>query len=857
MFKCLLCLIVILSLFSFLTCADTNVGSQSVSINLSTQKKASQPVVISQSASNRVRAVAALLAEYLDKISGAEFKVVTGDGKIGIAVGTLSDFPDLPIKNIFVHRDAEHRESYILRSHQEGIYIIGLTEIAVEHACWDFLYRLGYRQFFPGSKWEIIPNLSNITVSLDLEETPDYFERMIWPGFGLLPCQEKPYLEWVARNRLNYINDSIVQTGHQYETILKEYKDMLEKEHPEYLALVDGERKWHLEQKFCLTNARYFLVKWAMDYLAKHPTDRWISMEPSDGDYWCECDGCLKLGSPSDRAVILANAVAEEAVKQFGARYVGIYAYNKHSLPPSIKVHPNVRVCVATAFLSSDSTVEEMMNGWKKQGATIGVREYYSVHAWDRDLPGILGSYAYFPSRGGNIRYLKQTIPAFYKMNARFMTSEASVNWGPNGLGYLVASRLLWNTNEDVNGIIKDFLNKAFENAAEPMSKFYDLIDSSNYRVLTDDMIGQMYRCLNEAKKKTDDAAIYNRINDLILWIHYIELYRNYFESPENQRQQAFENVCRFAYRIQDTFMIHTRGLIDDEAIQDRDKLASFPNNTKSDVPEELNPWKQNKPLTQAEIDSYMSNGIEEYKIIKFKPVTFSSDLKPAKNFFKPNIPTENPLGSMSSYLRGTFDNRSYHTCVNYYTWIEPNSKSIPLKVTTGYVYPCKYDTKILFHYLGNDGEKVVDAQIIPNDLKVHNITIKTDNSGLHRIEIINGSVGTLLEWPDGTCMSLRLAEGDVLNSGGRWSLYFYVPKGTQFVRGTLVGSGKILDGNRNKIHEFENQPNQAFCIEVPENQDGKFWSFSNINGNCTLASVPPYLAQSPLELLLPIEVLK
>jgi hypothetical protein len=178
------------------------------------------------------------------------------------------------------------------------------------------------------------------------------------------------------------------------------------------------------------------------------------------------------------------------------------------------------------------------------------------------------------------------------------------------------------------------------------------------------------------------------------------------------------------------------------------------------------------------------------------------------------------------------------------------------LKVTTGYVYPHKYDTKILFHSLGKEGEKVVDTQIIPNDLKVYIITLKTENNGLHRIEIINGSVGTLLEWPDGAYMTLRLAEGDLLNSGGRWSLYFYVPQGTRFVGGTLVGSGKILDGNRNRIYEFEGQPIRDFCIEVPENQDGKFWSFSDVSGNCSLSTVPPYLARLPQELLLPIEAL-
>ena len=63
-------------------------------------------------------------------------------------------------------------------------------------------------------------------------------------------------------------------------------------------------------------------------------------------------------------------------------------SYNYHSPPPSIKVHPNVVVSVATAFIKGGLTVDEITDGWAKQGATLGVREYYSVNTWDRDQPG-------------------------------------------------------------------------------------------------------------------------------------------------------------------------------------------------------------------------------------------------------------------------------------------------------------------------------------------------------------------------------------------------------------------------------------------------------------------------------------
>ena len=73
-------------------------------------------------------------------------------------------------------------------------------------------------------------------------------------------------------------------------------------------------------------------------------------------------------------------------------------------------------------------------------GWTIGMREYYSVIAWNRDMPR--------NGSGANLEYLRSSIPRFYNSGARFMSAESSDNWGPMGLGYYLASRILWNIDE-------------------------------------------------------------------------------------------------------------------------------------------------------------------------------------------------------------------------------------------------------------------------------------------------------------------------------------------------------------------------------------------------------------------------
>jgi hypothetical protein len=65
---------------------------------------------------------------------------------------------------------AEEREMYLQRSHERGVWLIGTTELAVEHAVWDLRFRLGYRQYFPGPTWEIVPRTRDLSITVDAIE---------------------------------------------------------------------------------------------------------------------------------------------------------------------------------------------------------------------------------------------------------------------------------------------------------------------------------------------------------------------------------------------------------------------------------------------------------------------------------------------------------------------------------------------------------------------------------------------------------------------------------------------------------------------------------------------------------------
>ena len=789
------------------------------------------PVVVAKDASARVRQGARTLADYLGKMSGGTFAVKDGDGRVGLAVGRFDDFPNLASQVPAATKEPTASEDYLLRSHAGGLYLLGRSDQAVEHAVWDFLYRLGYRQFFPGPTWEVMPKKADLQLAVDVLEKPSYFSRRIWYGYGTWDYNDKAYPDWCAKNRAT--GGIVLRTGHAYDGIHARNKKEFEA-HPEYLGLFKGERR---TKQYCISNPglRKLVVEDALTQMKRDPAAQSISLEPADGGGWCECEHCRKLGSVSDRALTLANDVAQALDKHYPGTFVGMYAYNEHSPPPTIKAHPRVIISVATSFIRGGFTVDKLLEGWHKQGAMLGIREYYSVNTWDRDLPGA--------ARATRLAYVRDTVPHFHANGARFFSAESSDNWGPNGLGYYLASRILWDVREAkrADAIVDDFFDKAFGPARKPMEKYYGLLDGANRPLLSDDLVGRMYRLLAEARGLAGDPAIERRLDELVLYTRYVELWLDYANAEGAKRQENFEKLIRHAYRMRGTMLIHTKALYRD--LDARDKSVSIPKEAAWNVPEKKNAWKDSTPFSKQELEEISARGIAVRKLFDFTPVSFSQELVLAARL---NLPEVKP-GTMGLYSRGV---RVYHT------WAPDKGANLALKVTGGRVYQNRGEVKLALFPAADVEGKASDQASAPGDREPHPVTLKSPHPGHHRLEVSDAGAGTEVSWPEGMTMTVASSSEQPASFHGRWTLYFYVPKGTKMIGGYASGVGFLRDGAGNKVHTFDKQPGY-FSIPVPSGQDGKLWKFENSAGQRLLMTVPPYLARSGRELLLPAEIVE
>ncbi len=458
-----------------------------------------------------------------------------------------------------------------------------------------------------------------------------------------------------------------------------------------------------------------------------------------------------------------------------------------------------------------------------------------SVNTWDRDLPG--------RSRGSNLEYGTRTIPHFHQQGARFYSSESSDNWGPNGLGYYLAARMLWDVDEanQVETLVEDFLEKAFADAKKPMTEFYRLLDGANWPLLSDDLIGRMYRLLADARRATNDQAVHKRLDDLTLYVRYVELYFDYAYAEGEQRQASFEQMIRHVYRMRETMLVHAKALYRDVA--GRDKSVAIPQEAAWNAPEERNPWKRSEPFSREELDRIERAGIARRPLRGFEPTEFSLDLAPASRL---NLP-DTPPGESGSYSRGTR---------TYYAWVADPAQPIRLTAQAGRIYQDRGPASIELRAADEPEQPPLASAEVPPDQQEHNLILKATKSGLHTITVSDGGAGTTLQWAADQPMTLVSSAQAPEDFHGRWTMYFYVPRGTQVVGGFSSGPGTLHDSQGRTVHTFARTPGY-FSIPVAPEEQGRLWKFQRCAGQRLLMTVPPCLARSAAELLLPREVIE
>lgn len=487
------------------------------------------------------------LRYYLGLITAAAFEIGKEHESPAIFIG---DRPE----------EALGEDGLTVKTDSNGLHING-GKRGIIYGTYEFLEQLGCR-FFTALAEKIPAQPVLILPYLDIRQIPaleyrehNYSDLTKHTRFAV-KCRLNGAHHRIKEKHGGYL--SYAWYVHSFERMVP--PEIHYNEHPEYYALVNGERH-HLYQRFqlCLTNPELLevSVESVRAALKANPQARIISISQNDWHGNCECETCLAAdreeGSPAGTLLRFINAIAERLEPEFPDIIFDTLAYNYTRPAPSV-TRPRHNVCVRLCSIEScfahpfetcddarrsvsrpDGSVSSFITDLADWGKICG-----RMYIWDYTT-----CFAHYPAPHPNWNVLGPNMRAFVKNNVKGVFEQAcGASGGSSDLNELRAyliSKLLWNCNADTDKIIEEFTDFYYGAAGvyirEYIKTLTDKTDGDNIHVgfndqplhafLAEDMLDVYDEIFNRAEEavKGDALSLY-RVKKARLSIRWVRIKR-------------------------------------------------------------------------------------------------------------------------------------------------------------------------------------------------------------------------------------------------------------------------------------------------------------------------------------------
>ena len=316
-----------------------------------------------------------------------------------------------------------------------------------------------------------------------------------WSYYG----ETSRYPDFAARLRVNTVSDDPKLGGRTGYRLVNHNVAYLVppakwgKEHPEYFALVNGQRK--LEEggggpQLCMSNPELVgvVVEAVLEEIKKNPTARNINIAQMDNDSYCTCPNCAAIDaleeSHAGATLAFVNAVAERVEKSHPEVFLSTFAYQYTRRPPkNIKPRPNVMIQLCSIECCDFHAIEDPscplnrafcadLAGWKKIVNHVFIW-HYNTNFKGYVLP--------FP----NLRSIGPSVAYFANNNGKGVFMQAAGNGFSTELSDLrnyVMARCLWKPGRDSWKEAEEFCRLHYAESAGPilayLKWYHDLVDS-------------------------------------------------------------------------------------------------------------------------------------------------------------------------------------------------------------------------------------------------------------------------------------------------------------------------------------------------------------------------------------------
>ncbi len=545
-------------------------GTCAVVIGGRAVRPATHAIVLPQRASGVERYAAQELQQHLELVTGQVIPLVR-EGRLGSKVGLF-------VGRCKTHSDPKTKlgpEGLRVRTIGPALVLNGNGR-GVLYSVYTFLEDyLGCRWFTPDCRtW---PRSGRITLG-KLDHT--YAPPLEYRG-GDYPIARPG--DFAARLRLNGANHAISpeqggnvgvhSLAHTFAALCP--PDRYFAEHPEYFALVKGQRQSGYAQ-LCLTNPDVLriVIEGVRRWIKENPRVSVFSVSQNDTFNYCECPECTRVaeeeGSQAGPMIRFVNAVADAIGKDHPNVAIETLAYQYTRKPPKLtKPRPNVIVCLCSIEccfihpLATDphnASFVEDIKGWSSICKRLWIWDYIINYAH---------SICPFP----NLYVLKPNIRFFIENGVRGIYEESCYFTKGSELqelrNYIVA-KTLWDPSYETDKAIREFCAAYYGQAAPDIMQYLKLIHTETQRdpgrhvmiythpreYVSPDMIRRANAIFDHAEQAVrDDPVRLHRVQVARLPIMYAEITLaqsgTWIEQEGHLRQQGATDVGAIADRFE------------------------------------------------------------------------------------------------------------------------------------------------------------------------------------------------------------------------------------------------------------------------------------------------------------------
>lgn len=317
-----------------------------------------------------------------------------------------------------------------------------------------------------------------------------------WSYYG----ETSRYPDFATRLRVNTVSDDPKlggRTGYRLVSHNVAYlvpPAKFGKEHPEYFALVNGQRKLAMGgggPQLCMSNPELVgvVVDAVLEEIKRNPTARNINIAQMDNESYCTCPGCAAIDareeSHAGATLAFVNAVAERIEATHPEVLLSTYAYLYTRRPPkTIKPRRNVMIQLCSIECCDFHAIDDPscalnrafcadMAGWRKIADNVFIW-HYNTNFKGYVLP--------FP----NLRSIGRSVAYFAKNNGKGVFMQAAGNGFSTELSDLrnyVMARCLWKPGRDSWKEAEEFCRLHYAESAGPiiayLKWYHELVDES------------------------------------------------------------------------------------------------------------------------------------------------------------------------------------------------------------------------------------------------------------------------------------------------------------------------------------------------------------------------------------------